>query len=110
MTFDKWMLAAAAAAAIGPGALPDGGVGAAMLATLVTEPTENTFPRLPVREGEHVLVRFTTFRDRGSHARWLAALAAWPAWRRAEGVLLRVAPRGPDLLRLAPTARSRSPL
>ena len=31
--------------------------GAAPLATLVTEPAANTFPRLPVREGEQVLVQ-----------------------------------------------------
>jgi hypothetical protein len=30
--------------------------GGSILATFVTEPSENTFPRLPVREGEHTFV------------------------------------------------------
>lgn len=32
-------------------------------ATLVTEESANNFPRLPVREGEHVIVRFSDRRD-----------------------------------------------
>ena len=36
-------------------------VGAQWLATLATEAATNTFPRLPVREGEHVLACFTAF-------------------------------------------------
>lgn len=83
--------------------------GATPLATLVTEPAENTFPRLPVREGEHVVAWFSQFRDREAYGRTLAALKASTAWRRAEGTLLRDAPRGPDVLLLAPTARSRLP-
>jgi hypothetical protein len=35
--------------------------GAAPLAVLVTEDAPNNFPRLPVREGEQVLVSFTAF-------------------------------------------------
>src|SRR4051794_15011181 len=31
--------------------------GSPLLALLVTDPSPNTFPRLPIREGEHVLVR-----------------------------------------------------
>lgn len=83
--------------------------GATPLATLVTEPAENTFPRLPVREGEHVVAWFSQFRDRGAYTAYLAALKASPGWRRAEDALLRDAPRGPDVLLLQPTARSRLP-
>jgi hypothetical protein len=36
-------------------------------ATLVTEESANNFPRLPVREGEHVLVRFSDRPDSGAH-------------------------------------------
>jgi hypothetical protein len=36
-------------------------------ATLVTEESANNFPRLPVREGEHVLVRFSDRPDPGAH-------------------------------------------
>lgn len=83
--------------------------GAAPLATLVTESAQNTFPRLPVREGEHVVAWFSQFGDRDAYDRYLAALQASTAWRRIEGALLRDAPRGPDVLLLAPTARSRLP-
>jgi quinol monooxygenase YgiN len=36
-------------------------------ATLVTEESKNNFPPLPVREGEHVVVRFSDRRDPGAH-------------------------------------------
>jgi NIPSNAP len=55
------------------------------VALLVTEPSENDFPRLPVREGENVVV-------------WLAAGDVEPPQTGAEPV---------QTLRLAPTARSR---
>lgn len=83
--------------------------GAEQLATLVTESAENTFPRLPVRVGEPVIAWFTQFRDREAYDRYLTVLDASPQWRRAEGALLRAAPRAPDVLLLAPTARSRIP-
>jgi hypothetical protein len=83
--------------------------GAMPLATLTTESAENTFPRLPVREGEHVVAWFSQFRDRDAYDRYMAALDASPAWRRIEGALLRDAPRGPDVLLLQPTSRSRLP-
>jgi quinol monooxygenase YgiN len=57
-------------------------VAVAAIATLVTEPAENTFPALPVRAGEDVFV-------------WLARTDAVPP-----GVVVR------QRLRLAPTARS----
>jgi hypothetical protein len=61
--------------------------GGTLLGCFVSEPSENTFPALPVREGENVVVRFSGYPDR-------AALEASP--RPAQG----------DLLRLAPTSRS----
>jgi hypothetical protein len=36
-------------------------------ATLVTEEIKNNFPPLPVREGEHVVVRFSDRPDAGAH-------------------------------------------
>jgi len=63
--------------------------GGSVLAYFVTETSENTFPSLPVREGEHVFVWFAGFADRGS--------------------LERAARRNGDdaqVLRLAPTSRS----
>jgi len=65
--------------------------GAASVAALVTEAGPNTFPRLPVREGEQVLVWLSVF------AEPVAADAARDAF--PEGSLQR--------LRLEPTARSR---
>jgi heme-degrading monooxygenase HmoA len=36
-------------------------------AVFVTEESPNNFPRLPVREGEHVVVRFSSRADPGAH-------------------------------------------
>jgi quinol monooxygenase YgiN len=83
--------------------------GAQLLAVLVTEAAPNGFPRLPVREGEWVLAWFAQFRDDPAYQRARAFLAASPQWQRFEGELLRHAPRRPDVLRLAPTTRSRLP-
>lgn len=66
--------------------------GAEILAAWVTNPAENTFPRLPVREGERVLVWMTAYADE-------AAFVVASAGVSDAGVMQR--------LRLAPTARSR---
>lgn len=72
--------------------VPDPGhPGAQILAAWVTNPAQNTFPRLPVREGERVLVWLTAYADE-------AAFAAVEAGCAGAGVMQR--------LRLAPTARS----
>lgn len=83
--------------------------GAGLLAVLVTEAAKNNFPPLPVREDEPVIAWFAQFRDREAYDRYRAALAVSPQWQRFEGALLRAAPRRPDVLLLAPTARSRLP-
>jgi hypothetical protein len=69
--------------------------GGRQLAWYVTEPTPNNFPRLPVREGEHVLVSLALFDDaRAVLAQdFAASLQPWLA-------------RSTQTLRLAPTARS----
>jgi quinol monooxygenase YgiN len=67
--------------------------GSSVLATFVTEHSDNTFPGLPVREGEDVFVWFARFVDRASFERYLAAGSAQP--------------QPSDVLLLAPTARSR---
>jgi hypothetical protein len=46
--------------------------GSTVLATFVTEHSENTFPRLPVREGEDVFVCFVRFVDRTALERFRA--------------------------------------
>ncbi len=80
--------------------------GARVLATYLSETARNNFPRLPVREDEHVFVWFAAFADAAAHARHLAALAVDPvadavfqAWQ-----LRLEAP--PQTLRLTPTPRS----
>jgi hypothetical protein len=62
----------------------------------VTEPSPNNFPRLPVREGEHVLVGvgvFEALRDKSWHPDVTSALSQW----------LKKPPRS---MTLVPTARS----
>jgi quinol monooxygenase YgiN len=81
--------------------------GASILGGFVTESAVNTFPALPVREGEHVYVVFSTFRDGEAYEQHLAALGRSAQWneRTAKALLSRLA-RPPEVLRLSPTARS----
>lgn len=74
--------------------------GVPVLAWFVPEQAKNNFPRLPVREGERVLVWFTRYdseADRVAHA---------PAVATAEAGLSPLLARAPEVLRLEPTARS----
>ena len=81
--------------------------GAEWLATLVTEPGPNTFPRLPVREGENVIVTWTRFDDGAAHTRFQATLAQSTAWlKQAFPQLQRRLASPPQVLRLVPTAFS----
>jgi quinol monooxygenase YgiN len=77
-------------------------LGAPVLAQFVTESARNTFPRLPVREGECVFVWFAAFADVAALARHRAAAAAdaaVTAWMHRLDA-------SPETLRLAPTPRS----
>ena len=72
-----------------------------LLGCLITEESENTFPALPVREGENVLVWLVGYPDRDAfdsalhvRAEMKAAASQWPQLRAIDG------------LRLTPTARS----
>ena len=62
----------------------------------VTESARNTFTRLPVREGEHVLVWFGVVQDPGSSPGWIERLASMTALDN----------RTVSLLELEPTSRS----
>jgi hypothetical protein len=73
---------------------------ASLLATFVTEPAENNFPRLPVREGENVVVWFARFPDRDAYGSHVSALERWPAWHEVAQGLQR------QSLRLLPAKRS----
>jgi hypothetical protein len=54
--------------------------GATLLGYYVTEPAENTFPQLPVREGEHVFVWLASFADEEAYAAYQMALTINQTW------------------------------
>lgn len=74
--------------------------GIQLLGWFVTEKEPNSFPRLPVREGETVLVWFAGFSDAGDFVARMTAMntAAAPLQRFLGGAT--------ETLRLRPTARS----
>jgi hypothetical protein len=81
--------------------------GASILACFVTEDSENTFPALPVRESENVFVWFVRFNDQTAYELHLAALDRAPRWRdEISKELARRLKQAPEVLKLAPTARS----
>jgi hypothetical protein len=83
------------------------GSGATVLAYFVTEHSENTFPALPVREGENVFVWFVRFNDRAAYERHIAALTQFPRWRdEISKELARRVKRLPEILKLSSTTRS----
>jgi hypothetical protein len=73
--------------------------GGELLAVLVTEAAINDYPRLPVREGEHVLAWFARFGDAAASARYASERASSPDASRQR--VLREA-----TLLLQPTSRS----
>jgi NIPSNAP len=82
-------------------------LGASVLACFVTEHSENTFPALPVREGENVFVWFARFPDSAADERYVADLDRSPRWRdEIAKELARRLKRAPEILKLSPTSRS----
>lgn len=75
--------------------------GAKTLGIFTTEAAENTFPRLPVRSGETVLVTFAAFDDEAAHRRFVISAA-----REGDVALQPYLARAPETLRLQPTRRS----
>jgi len=81
--------------------------GATVLAFLVTEDSENTFPALPVREGENVFVWFARFNDPAAYERHIVAATKSPRWPdEISKELARRLKRKPEILKLSPTTRS----
>ncbi|HEV7252073.1 MAG TPA: NIPSNAP family protein [Mesorhizobium sp.] len=81
--------------------------GGDIVGTFVTESGPNTFPRLPVREGERVLVTLARYPDSVHHDRVRELLGGDPLWRdRVWPELWSHLVREPEVLRLEPTARS----
>ncbi len=79
-----------------------GAAGGTTVAELQTAQYENSFPRLPVREGEHMIVRLVRF-PRGGQGRRPVPPAAWRSIQDGLGEFL----VGPvEQLWLRPTARS----
>jgi hypothetical protein len=81
-------------------------VGIEVLASFVTEPRTNNYPRLPVREHEHVFVWFSRFADAADHERRVTALAASRDWITVAETIGRQLSALPEVLRLQPTPRS----
>jgi hypothetical protein len=81
--------------------------GARVIASFSTEYAANTFPRLPVREGEHVFAWFARFDDLDAYTRYRETLVGDPGWRTLAVSLARRLQGPPQVLRLAPTSRSR---
>lgn len=81
--------------------------GAVLLGYYITEPAENTFPQLPVREGEQVFIWFASFADEEAYAAYQMVLTASQAWTTSlvpalQGWLA----RPEEVLELVPTRRS----
>ena len=81
--------------------------GATLLARLASEHGANTFPALPVREGENAFVCVCAFADAHAHSAHVARLAQMPAWTALSAQLRERLAAEPEVLRLAPTPRSR---
>lgn len=84
------------------------GAGAPVLGTYVAEERPNDFPRLPVRQGEKVFVWFTRVDGMDAYERAMTAMRGNASRRRGGDPLLPDFEERPaQVLRLAPTARSR---
>jgi hypothetical protein len=82
-------------------------LGAERCACFVTEPATNTFPRLPVREGENMLAWFTLFAHEDAWCRHASAAGDSPRWQHEVLAPLQPLLASPaETLRLVPTARS----
>jgi quinol monooxygenase YgiN len=81
--------------------------GADILVHFVTEDSRNTFPALPVREGEQVFVWFAQFKDQAAYELYRATLSRSRRLRdEVLNALVHPLKRAPEVLRLIPTRRS----
>ena len=81
---------------------------AQLLAYFVTEDSPNTYPQLPVREGEHVFVWFAGFPSQAAYQQHSTNLARANLWNEEiSRHLKRRLIKKPEVLRLSPTPRSR---
>jgi hypothetical protein len=81
--------------------------GASILAYFVSEDSPNTYPGLPVREGENVFVWFAGFPDQDAYKNHLARLRESELWNDEITTFLKKQLQAkPEVLRLTPTPRS----
>lgn len=81
--------------------------GAPVQAVLVSAAEANNYPRLPIREGERVLVWMTRFATLSDEERFDRTLRQASGWRdQAPEALLPAFMHKPEIVRLAPTVRS----
>jgi hypothetical protein len=85
-------------------ALLDAGI--VPLAAFNTEHAPNTYPALPVRQGEEVFVWFTSFKDDEASAASSARLSESRRWMAIESDLASYLQSAPEQVRLRPTGRS----
>ena len=79
-----------------------------VLAYFITEESPNTYPKLPVREGEHVFVWFAGFSDQVAYELHATMHEDSKIWRtEISKYLKRRLKRKPEILKLSPTPRSR---
>ena len=67
----------------------------------------NTFPRLPVREGEHAFVWFARYDDLAAYQKVERELGTDPRWGEVRSELERRFAAPEEIWKLTPTARSR---
>ncbi len=80
--------------------------GARLIGAFATEHSANTYPRLPVREGERAFVVLSTFAGPLAHDRYRLRLET-RAWRDGPAAeMTALSDRREEMLRLAPTPRS----
>jgi hypothetical protein len=81
--------------------------GASVLAYFITEDSPNTFPALPVREGENAFVWFAGFSNQDAYKHHLARLRESRLWKEKIEIFLKKRLQvKPEVLRLTPTPRS----
>jgi len=84
-----------------------GSAGATLLGYFVTEPAENTYPALPVREGENVFVWFASFADEAAYSSYQSFLTQSQEWITSIVPVLQIWGASlEETLELLPTRRS----
>jgi quinol monooxygenase YgiN len=83
------------------------GASVKVLGYFVTEKSANTFPALPVREDVNVFIWFAGFANEAAYAEYEFAVGNSPRWNQIAKELATSIKKGPEILKLSPTARSR---